>query len=59
MKFKTLAEYPRADILLFYEKLFYSKYNFIERILNKLMLEYLKFEKKVRFRLKRISANKK
>lgn len=59
MKFKTLSEYPRADILLFYEKFFYSRYNFIERILNKLMLIYLKYERKIRFRLKRLAGNKK
>jgi len=59
MKFSNLSGYPRADILLFYETFFYSRYNFIERILNKLMLRYLKIEKKIRFRLKRMGVIKK
>jgi lipopolysaccharide biosynthesis glycosyltransferase len=53
MKFNDVREYPRADILQFYQKYFYSKYTFLEKRLDQWQDKWLKIEKKIKFRFLR------
>lgn len=59
IKFKTFAEYPRADILQFYKQYYYSKFSFLQKISDAILNRYLVKEKKIRFKLKRLFSNKK
>ena len=47
IKFSQLTDFPRADILRFYESYFYSKYNSLEILINKVYRFYLTIEKKL------------
>jgi hypothetical protein len=58
IKFKALTEYPRADILQFYQQFYYSKFPAQQRTSDKLLNRYLMIEKKLRFKVKRLFSNK-
>jgi hypothetical protein len=53
IKFDRLNSYPRADILKFYLSFFNSKITFLERLKFKLLYNYLPFEKRFLFKLKK------
>lgn len=58
IKFKTFAEYPRADILQFYQQYYYSRFPALQKISDKLLNRYLMMEKMVRFKFKKLLSNK-
>ena len=54
MKFNNLKDYPRSDIMEFYLEFYYSKFNFIERLIDKIISKYVFFEKKYFLPLKNL-----
>ncbi|WP_205508576.1 hypothetical protein [Longitalea arenae] len=57
MKFKSISEYPRMDILSFYEEYFYHKYSALEKYLDKAQDKYLEKEKKFLFTFKKLQKH--
>lgn len=59
MKFKRLSNYPRADILEFYQSLFRSKLSFSEKIRDLIYLKLLPMEKRIKIKFIKIKRKDK
>jgi lipopolysaccharide biosynthesis glycosyltransferase len=53
MKFSTLSKYPRADILKFYQGVYYQNHSIVEKSLDVFIDVFLRVERKCRKLLKR------
>ncbi len=52
IKQNEIKNYPRADILLFYQNFYYSKLSSLEKLKQKLYVSWLPIEKKLRSKLR-------
>lgn len=56
IKFRHTRDYPRSDILEFYQNYYYSKYSGFEKLKDRLLDQYLLIERKFRLRLSRLKS---
>lgn len=59
IKFRHINEYPRADILKFYERYYYSKYGVFEKLKDRFLDQYLLIERKFSLKLSQLRSSEK